>query len=93
MPVLTFARYILEMSLLDYNFNVETSESLLAAAALVLALKIKGIKGWTETLKVRITWKYKLLILIKQLWNICSGVESGAHDLWDLTKKLNIKWL
>jgi cyclin B len=55
MPVLTFARYILEMSLLDYNFNVETSESLLAAAALVLALKIKGIKGWTETLKVRVT--------------------------------------
>jgi hypothetical protein len=52
MPVLTFARYILEMSLLDYNFNVETSESLLAAAALVLALKIKEIKGWTETLQV-----------------------------------------
>jgi hypothetical protein len=27
MQVLTFARYILEMSLLDYKFNVETSES------------------------------------------------------------------
>jgi hypothetical protein len=52
MPVLTFARYILEMSLLEYSFNVETSESLLAAAALVLAFKIKGIEGWVETLKV-----------------------------------------
>ena len=52
MPVLTFARYILEMSLLDYHFNVETSESLLAAATLVLALKIKDIQGWAETLKV-----------------------------------------
>jgi hypothetical protein len=52
MPVLTFARYILELSLLEYSFNVETSESLLATAALVLALKIKGIDGWVETLKV-----------------------------------------
>ena len=52
MPVLTFARYILEMSLLDYNFNVETSESLLAAAALALTLKIRGITDWTETLQV-----------------------------------------
>jgi hypothetical protein len=52
MPVLTFARYILEMSLLDYNFNVETSESLLAAAALALTLKIRGITDWTDTLQV-----------------------------------------
>jgi hypothetical protein len=47
----------------------------LAAAALVLALKIKGIKGWTETLKVRVTWKYELLILIKQLKYLFCGWE------------------
>jgi len=43
MPDLTLARYILELSLMDYQFNVETSESLLAAAVLVLAIKIKAI--------------------------------------------------
>merc|ERR1711971_1444416 len=37
MPVLTLARYILEMSLMEYNFNVELSESKLAASCLVLA--------------------------------------------------------
>lgn len=51
MPVLTFARYILEMALMDYQLNVETSESELAAAALILAFNIKNINGWTDTLK------------------------------------------
>jgi len=51
MPDLTFARYILELSLMDYQFNVETSESLLAAATLVLALKIKNVKDWMESLQ------------------------------------------
>jgi len=51
MPVLTFARYVLESSLLEYKMNVELSESLLAAATLVLALKVKGIEGWEATLE------------------------------------------
>jgi len=51
MPVLTLARYILEMSLMEYNFNVELSESKLAASCLVLAFKMKGIEGWVDTLK------------------------------------------
>merc|ERR1719347_1749481 len=38
MPVLTLARYILEMSLMEYGVNVEVSESEVAAAAMVLAL-------------------------------------------------------
>ena len=41
MAVLTYARYILETALLEYKFNVEVSESKLAAAALVLAFKGK----------------------------------------------------
>ena len=40
MPVLTFARYILETSLMEYKFNVQLSESLLAAATLALAMKV-----------------------------------------------------
>lgn len=50
MPVLTYARYILETALLEYQFNVETSESKLAAAALVLAFKVNKIEGWVNTL-------------------------------------------
>jgi len=51
MPVLTLARYILELSLMEYRLNVEISESVVAVAALVLALKMKNIEGWVATLK------------------------------------------
>ena len=51
MPVLTFGRYILESSLLEYKFNVELSESLLAAATMAVAFKVKGIEGWEATLE------------------------------------------
>merc|ERR1712142_1003679 len=50
MPVLTLARYILELSLMEYAVNVEVSESEVAAGCLVLALKMKGIKGYGPTL-------------------------------------------
>jgi hypothetical protein len=42
MDVLTYARYILETALLEYKFNVAVSESKLAAAALVLAFKVRA---------------------------------------------------
>ena len=51
LPVLTLARYILELSLMEYRFNIETSDSQLAAAALVLALKMENIQGWAPTLR------------------------------------------
>jgi len=51
MPVLTLARYILETSLMEYSLNVETSESKLAAAAMVLALTMKNITGYKVTLE------------------------------------------
>ena len=41
MPVLTFARYILELSLMEYDLNVETSESMLATAVMYIALKVR----------------------------------------------------
>jgi len=50
MPVLTLARYILELSLMEYSLNVDCSESEVAAACLVLALKMKGMKGWGPSL-------------------------------------------
>ena len=51
MPVLTLARYILEMSLMEYTLNTNTSESRLAATCLVLAMKMKGITGFKPTLE------------------------------------------
>lgn len=50
MPVLTLARYILELSLMEYAVNVDVSESEVAAGCLVLAFKMKGIKGYAATL-------------------------------------------
>jgi len=51
MTVLTFARYVLETALLEYRFNVELSDSKLAAAALVLAFKVNQIEDtWVNTL-------------------------------------------
>ena len=43
MPVLTFARYILELSLMEYDLNVETSESMLATAVMYVALKVSSV--------------------------------------------------
>lgn len=51
MEVLTFARYILERSLLEYDF-IEIRDSITAAAALFIALAIKnGVKEWSSTLQ------------------------------------------
>ena len=44
MPVLTLARYILELSLMEYSINVDVSESEVAAGCLVLAFTMKGFK-------------------------------------------------
>jgi len=51
MPVLTFARFVIEMALMEYSLNVEISESLLAASALVFTFKIMEIEGWEKTLE------------------------------------------
>ncbi|XP_050461307.1 G2/mitotic-specific cyclin-B3 [Cataglyphis hispanica] len=50
MPTLTLARYILEYSLMDYTM-ITYSDSKIAAAALLLALLMKDLGGWTPTLE------------------------------------------
>ena len=50
MPTLTLARYILEYSLMDYS-TIMLSDSKMAAAALLLALQMKDLSGWTPTLQ------------------------------------------
>ncbi|XP_065172086.1 G2/mitotic-specific cyclin-B3 isoform X1 [Atheta coriaria] len=50
MPILTLARFILEYSLMDYA-TISISDSKMAAAALYLALQMKGVSGWTPTLE------------------------------------------
>ncbi|XP_002032583.2 G2/mitotic-specific cyclin-B3 [Drosophila sechellia] len=55
MPTLTLARYILELSLMDYA-NISFSDSQMASAALFMALRMHGGPGqldkqtWTSTL-------------------------------------------
>ncbi|CAA9997784.1 unnamed protein product [Nesidiocoris tenuis] len=50
MPTLTLARYILEVNLMNYK-TVRHSDSKMAAAALFLALQMKGRRTWTKTLE------------------------------------------
>lgn len=50
MPVLTLARFILELSLMDYE-TVIVKDSKLASAALYLALRMKEVGGWSKTME------------------------------------------
>ncbi len=51
MDTLTLARYILEMSLMEYDF-IDVKDSMIAASALLLALVMKKIKNpWSKTLE------------------------------------------
>lgn len=50
MEDLTLTRYILEMSLMDYEL-LDSSDSALAAAALLLTRIIRGDSTWTPTLQ------------------------------------------
>lgn len=50
MTILTLARYILELSLMDYN-TVCLKDSKLACAALFIARRMYGLPGWNSTLQ------------------------------------------
>ncbi|ERL83566.1 hypothetical protein D910_01755, partial [Dendroctonus ponderosae] len=50
MNILTLARYILEFSLMDYD-TIHIRDSLIAAASLYLALRMKFVSKWTPTLE------------------------------------------
>lgn len=50
LPLLTLARYILELSLMEYSLTSE-SDSKLASAALYLALRMSSLPPWNETLE------------------------------------------
>lgn len=64
---LTLARYILEMSLMDYKV-IQIRDSLTAAAALLLALRMKNVGQWTPTLVYYTGYtEQELLPLVRQL--------------------------
>ncbi len=52
METLTLSRYILESSLMDYIY-AQTSDSKLAAAALLLAMKMKKCEQWVRFLRLQ----------------------------------------
>ncbi|XP_044750684.1 G2/mitotic-specific cyclin-B3 isoform X2 [Coccinella septempunctata] len=68
MPVLTLARYILEISLMNYE-AVTVKESKLAAASLYMALKMRGVSGWTPTLEFYTGYKIEDIISTVYLLN------------------------
>ncbi|XP_029164613.1 G2/mitotic-specific cyclin-B3 [Nylanderia fulva] len=70
MPTLTLARFILEYSLMDYSM-ITFSDSKMAAAALLLALLMKDLGGWTATLEYYSGYKLDDIRDICNLLNQC----------------------
>ena len=72
MPTLTLARYILEYSLMDYS-TIMFSDSKMAAAALLLALQMKDLGGWTPTLEYYSGYK------VDDVRDIVNLLNQGLH--------------
>lgn len=72
MPTLTLARYILEFSLMDYS-TIMFSDSKMAAAALLLALQMKDLGGWTPTLEYYSGYK------VDDIRDIVNLLNQGLH--------------
>ncbi|KMQ93953.1 g2 mitotic-specific cyclin-b3 [Lasius niger] len=72
MPTLTLARYILEYSLMDYSM-ITFSDSKIAAAALLLALLMKDLGGWTPTLEYYSGYK------LDDIRDICNRLNQCLH--------------
>lgn len=72
MPTLTLARYILEYSLMDYA-TIMYSDSKIAAAALLLALQMKDLGGWTSTLEYYSSYK------VDDIRDIVNLLNEGLH--------------
>ncbi|XP_024946656.1 G2/mitotic-specific cyclin-B3 [Cephus cinctus] len=72
MPTLTLARYILEYSLMDYS-TIMFSDSKMAAAALLLALQMKDLGGWTSTLE------YYTGFTVDDIRDIVNVLNQGLH--------------
>lgn len=72
MPQLTLARYILELSLLEYGM-VTASDSKLAAGALLLSLKMQNLGGWTPTLEYYSGYK------LEDIHDMCHQLNDMLH--------------
>ncbi|XP_029035402.1 G2/mitotic-specific cyclin-B3 [Osmia bicornis bicornis] len=72
MPTLTLARYILEYSLMDYS-TIMFSDSKMAAAALLVALQMKDLGGWTPTLEYYSSYK------VEDIKDIANLLNQGLH--------------
>ncbi|GAB0086601.1 Cyclin [Sergentomyia squamirostris] len=84
MPVLTLARYILELSLLDYDV-ITFSDSKMAAAALYIALKMTGTRDWDHTLEYYSSYKVRDFFSIAVLLN--NGLHKKLKDPLTTIKK------
>lgn len=77
MQTLTLARYILEMSLMDYSV-ITLRDSHLASAALFMALRMTGVDNpWDKTLEYysgkynrRILEKMQKILIVRNFYRI-----------------------
>ncbi|KAF5302144.1 hypothetical protein FQA39_LY10479 [Lamprigera yunnana] len=76
MPVLTLARYILELSLMDYA-TVMVSDSKLAAASLYLALQMKKVHSWNNTLE------FYSDVYAQEHWTKAFDLKSAVERLYE----------
>ncbi|XP_020300232.1 G2/mitotic-specific cyclin-B3 [Pseudomyrmex gracilis] len=72
MSTLTLARFILEHSLMDYSM-ITFSDSKMAAAALLLAMLMKDLGGWTPTLEYYSGYK------LEDIRDICHLLNHSLH--------------
>jgi len=82
MDILTLARYVLEMSLMEYEF-IDIKDSMIAASALLLALVMKEVEDpWTKTLEHYTGYaKQDLFDLTHRLHNYLSNVPSHLKTI------------
>jgi cyclin B len=84
MDLLTLARYVLETSLMHYEF-LGTSEWMMAAAAFLLALRMKRVGDWTAVLV-----KYTGLEVAEVeplMWKLNAMLKNPGKDLKNVKEK------
>ena len=90
METLTLARYVLEMSLMDYEL-ISLRESEVAAASLLVALKMKKAGDWVSfRFEVRLSSSFNFLSV---LYSFFSYPEKNLHLLFTITSFLRLQKL
>ncbi|KAH3809802.1 G2/mitotic-specific cyclin-B3-like [Dreissena polymorpha] len=88
METLTLGRYILEMSLMEYDF-IQRRDSEMAAASLLLALRMKNCGEWTKTMVYYTGYEESELLPLAQRLN--SYIRNPPKQLTTIRSKYSHK--